>query len=246
MCLFKSLLAHFTREALGFLLFGSRQSNFSLSFFFLLEKCNTFFILTKQEIERLLLALPFYDPFAADVRGKKGRRWSLLRLQPLQIPAFCLWNIFLHVIFKPNCITLITEFLMWPDEGSSYLLHFGTPALTTPSPDRLLCCCQQDCFPFGFLMNISIQSIFCIFIGRPQTCGLSSLDIGSICRSQRGVQAAAPSHATPSTHRCRCSRSHPIPSPCFTSLSILSRLCPAHQAAALNPPFHTPAATALQ
>lgn len=180
--------------------------------------------------------------------GEKGRRWSLLRLQPLQIPAFCLWNIFPHVIFKPNCIALITEFLMWPDEGSSYLLHFGTPALTIPSPDRLLCtyCCQQDCFPFGFLMNISIQSIFCIFIGRPQTCGLSSPDIGSICGSQRGVQAAAASHATPSTHGCPCSRSHPIPIPCFTGLSIPSRLCPAHPAAAPDPPFHTPAATALQ
>lgn len=172
----------------------------------------------------------------------------MLRLLPLQIPGFFLWNIFPHVIVKPNCTTLMTEFLMWPDEGSSYLLCFGTPALTIPSPGRLLCssCCQQDCFPFGFLMNISIQSIFCIFIGRPQTCGLSSLDIESICRSQRGVQAAAASHATPSTHRCRRSRSHPIPIPCFKSLSILSRLCPAHHAAGPDSPFHTPAATALQ
>lgn len=180
--------------------------------------------------------------------GKKGRRWSLLRLQPLQIPGFFLWNIFPHVIFKLKCIILITELLMWPNEGSSFLLRFGTPALSIPSPDWLLgsYCCQQDCFPFCFLMNISIQSIFCIFIGRPQTCGLSSLDIESICRSQRGVQAAAASHATPSTHRRRCSRSHPIPIPHFTSLSILSRLCPAHHAAAPDPPFHTPAATALQ
>lgn len=137
---------------------------------------------------------------------------------------------------------------MWPDEGSSYLLYRGTPALTIPSPGRLLCsyCCQQDCLPFGFLMNVSIQSIFCIFIGCPQTCGLSSLDIESICWSQWGVQAAAASHATPSTHRCWRSRSHPIPIPCSTSLSILSKLCPAHHAAAPDPPFHTPAPTALQ
>ena len=62
MCLSKSLLAHFTRKALGFLIFGSRQSHFSLSLFFFLEECNTFFILRKQEIERLLLALPIHDP----------------------------------------------------------------------------------------------------------------------------------------------------------------------------------------
>lgn len=109
---------------------------------------------------------------------------------------------------------------MCPDEVSSYLLCFGTPAPTIPSPGRLLCshCCQQDCFPFGFPLNISIQNIFCIFIGRPQTCGLSSLGIESICGSQRGVQAAAASHATPSSHHCPRSRSHPIPIPTGSQL----------------------------
>lgn len=55
--------AHFIRKALGFLIFGSRQSHCSLSFFFFsLQKCNTFFTLRKQEIERLLLAIAIHDP----------------------------------------------------------------------------------------------------------------------------------------------------------------------------------------
>lgn len=55
--------AHFIRKALGFLIFGSRQSHFSLSFFFFfLQKCNTFFTLRKQEIEKLLLAIAIHDP----------------------------------------------------------------------------------------------------------------------------------------------------------------------------------------
>lgn len=54
--------AYFIRKALGFLIFGSRQSHFSLSFFFFLQKCNTFFALRKQEIERLLLTIATHDP----------------------------------------------------------------------------------------------------------------------------------------------------------------------------------------
>lgn len=62
------------------------KSFFFVSFFFLLEKCNTFFILRKQEIERLLLALPIHDPICCLCEERKGRRWFLLRLQPLQLP----------------------------------------------------------------------------------------------------------------------------------------------------------------
>lgn len=147
---------------------------------------------------------------------------------------------------------------MWPDEGSSYLLCFVTqsPTVIFSSPVWLLCsyCCQQICFPFSFLMNISIQSIFCIFIVPPQTCGLSSIDIESICRSQQSVQTAAPSHATPSMRRCRFSRSHPTTAACCVSNSIP---CPAPgpgsllhivQIVQLPPslPFNAPSATGLR
>lgn len=69
---------------------------------------------------------------------KKGRRWSLLRLQPLQIPGIFLWNIFPHVIFKPKCITLITELLMWPMRGAV----FSFALEPQPSPSSAL----TDCF----------------------------------------------------------------------------------------------------
>lgn len=126
-------------------------------------------------------------------------------ISPIKRPIFLL-NLFPSLIYKANCITPITEFLMGPDEGSSYLLCFVTqsPIHIFSSPVWLYCsyCCQQVCFLFSFLVIISNQSIFCIFIGRPQTCGLSSIDIESICWSQQSTQIPAPSHATPSTHRC--------------------------------------------
>lgn len=144
---------------------------------------------------------------------------------------------------------------MWPDEGSSYLLCFVTqsPPLIFSSSIWLLRSyrCQQACFLFSFLIIISIQSIFCIFIGPPQTCGLSSIDIESICRSWWSVQTAAPSHATPSMHRCLFSRSHPFTIPCCMSNSIpFPAPGPGSALHTMqttpNPPFNTPSATALQ
>lgn len=155
--------------------------------------------------------------------GKKGRTWSLLRLQPLQIPVFFLWNIFPHVIFKANCFTLITELLMWPDEGSSCLLCFGTPALTIPSPGWLLCsyCCQQDCFPFGFLMNISkVYFAFLLVVPRCVAFHLLTLnpyaDLSGACRLRQlpmphlpRIAADVPGHIPSSSHVSRASASSP-------------------------------------
>ena len=121
--------------------------------------------------------------------------------------CFFLLNLFPSVIYKANHITPITEeFLMRPDEGSSYLRWFVTqfPTHIFSSPIWLLCsyCCQQVCFLFSSLMNISIQNTFCIFIGLPQTCGLSSIDVESTCRSRQSVDC--------NTFPCHTFRASPL------------------------------------
>lgn len=94
---------------------------------------------------------------------------------------------------------------MWPDEGSSFLLCFVTQSpshIHSTWFDSFSYWCQKVCFLFSFLINISIQSIFCIFTGPPQICGLSSIDMESICQSQQSIEMAGPSYATASMCLC--------------------------------------------
>lgn len=75
--------AYFIRKALGFLIFGSRQSHFSLSFFFSSKNVIHFSHWENKRLKDYFWQLPPVTPFVAYVRKKT---WKMVLVQPVQSP----------------------------------------------------------------------------------------------------------------------------------------------------------------